>query len=189
MKGRIQGRLFDPNQAPGFHSAGSRKRRPVSAFVTTFLMLFCLWVVLSGKLDFFHLTLGLISCLIVTLISKDLIFPHSHVSGFLGSSLRFPRYIPWLLYKIFVANVRVLYLVFHPKMMDLIDPRIFRFQSRLKKDLSLVTFANSITLTPGTITVYVSVNGAFTVHGLDRKSREGLPGEMEKRIAGVFERE
>ncbi|MFP3911433.1 MAG: Na+/H+ antiporter subunit E [Desulfobacteraceae bacterium] len=189
MKDRIQGRLFDPNQAPGSDNPGSRKGRPVSAFVTTFMMLFCLWVVLSGKLDFFHLSLGLLSCLMVTFISKDLIFPHSHVSGFFGSSLRFPGYIPWLLYKIFVANLHVLFLVFHPRMMDRIDPRIFRFQSRLKKDLSLVTFSNSITLTPGTITVYVSVNGTFTVHGLDQRSREGLPGEMEKRIAGVFERE
>ena len=71
-------------------------------------------------------------------------------------------------------------------MMERIDPRIFKFQSRLQKDLALVTFANSITLTPGTITVYVNVNGTFTVHALDQKSREALPGHMEKRIASVF---
>lgn len=152
----------------------------------TFFILFCLWVILSGKFDLFHLSLGVISCLMVTLFSKDLLFPEPWTAGSFGTWIRFIRYIPWLLYQIFVANLRVLYLVFHPKMMDLIDPQIFRFQSRLKGDLSLVTFANSITLTPGTITVYVSINGIFTVHALDKKSREGLPGEMERRIAKAF---
>ena len=152
----------------------------------TFFILFCLWVILSGKFDLFHLSLGVISCIMVTLFSKDLLFPEPRTAGSFGTWIRFIRYIPWLLYQIFVANLRVLYLVFHPKMMDLIDPQIFRFQSRLKGDLSLVTFANSITLTPGTITVYVSINGIFTVHALDKKSREGLPGEMERRIAKTF---
>ena len=152
----------------------------------TFSVLFCLWVILSGKFDLFHLSLGVISCLIVTLFSKDLLFPELRTAGCFGTCIRFISYIPWLLYQIFMANLHVLYLVFHPKMMDLIDPKIFRFQSRLKGDLSLVTFANSITLTPGTITVYVSIDGTFTVHALDKQSREGLPGEMEKRIAKAF---
>lgn len=71
-------------------------------------------------------------------------------------------------------------------MMELIDPRIIRFRSKLKGDLSRVTFANSITLTPGTITVYVSLDGDFRVHAIDEKSRVGLPGEMEERIAKAF---
>jgi multicomponent Na+:H+ antiporter subunit E len=71
-------------------------------------------------------------------------------------------------------------------MMDLIDPKIIKFQSRLEGDLSLVTFANSITLTPGTITVYLSMEGVFSVHAIDKQSREALPGEMEGRIARAF---
>lgn len=90
------------------------------------------------------------------------------------------------MYQIFLANLHVLYLTFHPKMMDLIDPRIIKFRSKLQGDLSRVTFANSITLTPGTITVYVTLDGNFSVHAIDKKSREGLPGEMEKRIARAF---
>jgi len=151
-----------------------------------FFILFCLWVILSGKFDLFHLSLGVISCLMVTLFSKDLLFPEPRTAGSFAIWIRFIRYIPWLLYQIFMANLHVLYLVFHPKMMDLIDPQIFRLQSSLKGDLALVTFANSITLTPGTITVYVSIDGTFTVHALDKQSREGLPGEMERRIAKAF---
>ena len=188
MENRSQESIFRPGDATrdGPEVPSCRGRRPVFSSAITFIGLFCLWVVLSGKLDVFHLTLGVISCLIVTTLSRDLIFPNSNTKGFLRTGGRFLLYIPWLLYQIFMANLHVLFLVFHPRMMDRIDPRIFRFQSGLKKDLSLVTFANSITLTPGTITVYVSVSGTVTVHALDRKSREGLPGHMEKRIASVF---
>jgi multicomponent Na+:H+ antiporter subunit E len=85
-----------------------------------------------------------------------------------------------------LANLHVLYLVFHPKMMDLIDPKTITFSSKLTNDISRTTFANSITLTPGTITVNVSAMGKFTVHCIDEKSGRSLPGEMEKRIATVF---
>jgi multicomponent Na+:H+ antiporter subunit E len=148
--------------------------------------MFGLWVILSGKFDAFHLGLGIISCLIVAYFSGDLLFDSPKIKDLPVSWLRFIRYIPWLLYQIFLANLHVLYLAFHPRMMDLIDPRIIKFRSKLQSDLSRVTFANSITLTPGTITVYVTMDGDFSVHAIDKKSREGLPGEMEARIARAF---
>lgn len=103
-----------------------------------------------------------------------------------GEWLRFIRYTPWLIYQVFLANFHLLYLIFHPRMHDLIEPKIFNFQSKLRSDISLVTLANSITLTPGTITVYVSSDGEFSVHAIDEISRQGLPGEMEARVARVF---
>jgi multicomponent Na+:H+ antiporter subunit E len=150
--------------------------------------MFVIWVLLSGKFDAFHLALGIISSAIVAYFSADLLFesPNIELKGLPGSWIRFVRYIPWLLYQIFLANLHVLYLTFHPRMTDLIDPRIIKFKSKLQSDLSRVTFANSITLTPGTITVYVTMDGDFSVHAIDEKSREGLPGEMERRIARAF---
>lgn len=150
--------------------------------------MFVLWILLSGKFDLFHLSLGIISCSIVAYFSGDLLFegPNTNLKGLPGAWIRFARYIPWLLYQIFLANLHVLYLTFHPRMMALIDPRIIKFRSKLQSDLSRVTFANSITLTPGTITVYVSMDGDFSVHAIDEKSREGLPGEMEARVAKAF---
>jgi multicomponent Na+:H+ antiporter subunit E len=100
--------------------------------------------------------------------------------------LRFAGFVPWLFYQILLANLRILYLVFHPRMMELIDPQIITFNTKLTNDMSRTTFANSITLTPGTITVNVSVLGKFRVHCIDEKSSQFLPGEMEKRIAKVF---
>jgi multicomponent Na+:H+ antiporter subunit E len=49
-----------------------------------------------------------------------------------------------------------------------------------------VTFANSITLTPGTITIDVSIDGDFKVHAIDKASADPLPGEMEANIAKAF---
>lgn len=170
-------------QGPSPHTS-SQKRRNV--FFITFIIMLAAWILLSGKFDPFHLTLGVISSAIVAFFSGDLLFQSPLIRQLPASWYRFASYLPWLLYQIFLANLHVLYLTFHPRMLDLIDPRIIRFRSSLKSDLSLVTFANSITLTPGTITVYVSIDGDFSVHAIDEKSREGLPGEMEKRIAKAF---
>ncbi|OEU44694.1 MAG: protein MnhE [Desulfobacterales bacterium S7086C20] len=148
--------------------------------------MFVVWVFLSGKFDPFHMSLGLVSCAIVSYLSADLLFPSRVTKGAFGQWLRFVKYIPWLLIQIVKASLHVTYLVFHPRMMDLIDPRIIKFRSKLTSDLALVTFANSITLTPGTITVYVSVDGDFKVHAIDKASGDPLPGEMEAKISKTF---
>jgi multicomponent Na+:H+ antiporter subunit E len=175
----------DPfDSEPQVDSAGHR--RPFFTRIIIFFILFSLWVVLSGKMDAFHLSLGAISCLIVAVFSGDLLFSEMGAEELAVTSIRFLIYVPWLLWQIFLANLHILYVVLHPRMMDLIDPEIVRFESRLRKEFSLVTFANSITLTPGTITVYVSVDGHFRVHAIDKKSSQSLPGEMEARVAKVF---
>jgi len=163
-----------------------RSRRGLES-VVTFVLLMAFWILFSGKFDLFHLFLGAVACGIVAHLCSDLLFAGVDFSRIPGVWLRFARYTPWLIYQVFLANIHVLYLVFHPRMKDLIDPRIIQFKSRLKKDMALVTFANSITLTPGTITVFVSIYGDFQVHVIDTVSGEGLPGEMEERIAKVFE--
>ena len=155
-------------------------------FILTFCVTFATWCVLSGKFDAFHLALGIVSCGIVSFISADLIFSGSTARRLPIIWLRFLRYIPWLLFQVFVANIHVMYLTFHPNMMDLIDPRIVQFKSRLRSDLALVTLANSITLTPGTITVYISVYGDVTFHMIDVESGQSLPWIMDARIAEIF---
>ncbi len=144
------------------------------------------WVVLSGKFDAFHLTLGVISCGIVAFASGDLLFSAQNVKRLPGEWLRFIVYVPWLLYEIFRANIHVMRLVFHPRMMDVINPQMIKFNSRLESEMARFIYANSITLTPGTITVYVSLYGAYTVHAIDDASAQGLPGEMESRVAAIF---
>ena len=177
----------DSETAARRNPANPGSKRFGSTFFLSFGVLFVLWVVFSGRFDLFHITLGVISCFIVALFCRDFLFTTVAPGGsifFLW--LRLIGYIPWLLYQIFRANLHVLYLVLHPRMMDLIDPHIIEFDTRLKSDYARTTFANSITLTPGTITVAVTVLGIFNVHCIDVESGKPLPGEMEDRIAKVF---
>lgn len=157
-----------------------------SAYVATFVIMMALWCVLSGQFDSFHLTLGVLSCALVSYFSADLLFAAPPNARSFHITLGFLWYLPWLLYQILLAARHLLYLSFHPRMMELIDPQVIRFRTRLKSDLAQVTFANSITLTPGTITVYVNFHRDFSVHAIDRFSADSLPGEMERRIARAF---
>ena len=136
-------------------------RRFSAGFFLTFLVMFAMWLVFSGRFDAFHLILGAVSCAIVAFLSGDLLFPAPLNRKLPVVGLRFIGYVPWLLYQIFLANLHVMYLVFHPRMRELIDPKIIEFDSKLTSDVARTTFANSITLTPGTITVHVSAAGKF----------------------------
>ena len=182
-----------PTQEPDQHAPAKSqlqppfKERPTALpFIITFCIMLSFWLIFSGKFDLFHLSLGVISCLLVTFFSSDLLFPSGLKTDFLAFWIRFTLYVPWLLYQILLANLYVLRLAFHPRMKELIDPQIIEFNSHLESDMARTTFANSITLTPGTITVNVSEVGRFTVHCIDAASGEPLPGEMERQIARIF---
>jgi multicomponent Na+:H+ antiporter subunit E len=153
----------------------------------TFIVLYGFWVTLSGIFDLFHLSLGAISCALVTFISRDLLFSEKRVGKrHLLEIARFIRYLPWLVYQIVLANIYVAKLVLHSDMLSRIDPRIIRFKVGVKGDLPVATFANSITLTPGTITVLIQ-EGFFYVHSIDQKVADDLlTGEMEDRVHEIF---
>jgi len=166
--------------------ARSRRTKKIVPFCLTFIICFATWIVLSGRFDFFHIALGIIACTIVASLSGSILISRRGLENLPGQWFGFIVYIPWLLYQVLLANIHVMYLVFHPRMIELIDPRIISFKSRLKKPMSLFIFANSITLTPGTITVFVSITGEYAVHVIDEKSGKSLPGEMEERVARLM---
>jgi multicomponent Na+:H+ antiporter subunit E len=72
-------------------------------------------------------------------------------------------------------------------MNELVEPQMVEFETKLEKELSKFVLANSITLTPGTVTVRVE-GSRFLVHALTDKVARDIPGVMEKRIANIFER-
>ena len=150
--------------------------------------MFAFWIMLSGKFDLFHLTLGVISSLLVAWMSSDLLFIERSPKVRLSEMWRFILYIPWIMKEILVSTFYVTWLALHPAMKKKIAPRIVTFKTRLKSDLARVTLANSITLTPGTITIRIE-DDIFIVHALSDKVAAGLPGEMEERIARIFAEE
>ncbi len=166
--------------------SGKRKVRGIDV-LATFTILFAFWIFLSGFFDSFHLSLGLICSVIVSYASHDLFFTRTTLTTLRRrhrAGGNFLLYLPTLFYQIFLANVHVVYLVWHPKMP--IDPQIVRFKTGWKRDLVLVTMANSITLTPGTITLDIK-KGEFFVHALSKKVADDLlAGEMQDRVGKVY---
>ncbi len=152
-----------------------------------FLLLLGFWLVLSGMYDPFHVGLGVASSAFVTWLSADFFPPEAVAFRRPRAVLAFCLYIPWLLWKMLAANLAMLRLVFHPRMYALLDPRKVQFRTKLRSRLGLTVLANSITLTPGTITVAIDKRGYVTVHAIDRASAEGLPGRMEDKVARIFE--
>ncbi|MEN8136549.1 MAG: Na+/H+ antiporter subunit E [Thermodesulfobacteriota bacterium] len=157
-------------------------------YLYTALLMFSFWLLLSGKTDLFHLTLGLISSLLVSWMSADLLFIDNAKKDRLTEVYRFILYIPWVLKEIVLSTLHVTWLALHPAMKEKIAPRIVTFKTSLKSDAARVTLANSITLTPGTITVRIE-DDVFTVHALSDKVASTLPGEMEERITRIFTEE
>jgi len=153
-------------------------------FIVTFSLLFVFWVLLSGKFDMFHLTIGVICSIVVAHLTHDLLFANVRVGETMVIVRRFIIYIPWLIYQIIRANIYVACLALSPRMP--IDPHVLRFRTKLESDISWVTLANSITLTPGTITMDIK-DGEFFVHALDKRVADDLhAGEMEDRVAHIF---
>jgi multicomponent Na+:H+ antiporter subunit E len=162
-------------------------------WLVQWILLFGLWIALSGEFTIEFLVLGALTAA-AAIGFTHLLFrgthewrsqpPSSRVSWHLGASLRFALYIPWLVYEIFVSNLHVVYLVLHPRMP--IDPTLVEFDSSLESERAQVLLAQSITLTPGTVTIDAS-DGKFLVHCLSAKSKEGLAeGSIQNKIAGIF---
>ena len=161
----------------------------VMRFTISFIILFAFWILLSGNFDAFHLTLGVISTLVVTFWTGDMLVIDSKLT--IGARLallwRFALYTLWLLWQIVIANFHVVYVALHPKMDDILEPQMVEFKTELKTDLAKFVLANSITLTPGTVTVRIE-DGIFLIHALTDHTAAGVPGDMEKRIQQIFER-
>lgn len=164
---------------------GFKKIMKKGGFFVTFLLLLGYYISLSGQFDPWHLGLGVVSCLVVASMSWDLFFYKRPDRQKLREIYRFMAYVPWLLYGVFLANIHVLRLALHPKMKKLIYPHVVRFKTKLRGDLPMVTLANSITLTPGTITIKIE-GDTFYVHAIDLKVAEDLPEGMEGRVEEIF---
>lgn len=152
-----------------------------------YIILMALWVALSGLIDPFHLTLGAISCAIVTFLSSRLLFPAGQpgLGTFFKRIFGFSIYSFWLFKEIVVANLHVFYLAVVPGAMKHMQPELVRMKVGLKSDAARYVLANSITLTPGTVSVKIE-DDELLVHSISRTTTEGLEGDMEKRIARIF---
>jgi multicomponent Na+:H+ antiporter subunit E len=158
------------------------------------LLLFAFWVVLSGKFDAFHLSIGAASAVCIALGTQPLllrtpaIVPDARHPLSAISWGRLLLYIPWLAWQVVLSSLQVAWVVLHPKMP--ISPCIVQFETPLPHELARLTLANSITLTPGTITLDVD-GDTFVVHALTTGSALALTprtgqGRMQHRVDFLY---
>ena len=145
-------------------------------------ILFIFWLLLSGHYTPMLIGLGLGSCgLVVGLAMRMDLVDHEGVPLQLGG--RFWVYFPWLMKEIFIANVNVARVILNPKLP--ISPVVTHFRASQESDLGKTIYANSITLTPGTITT--SIEGQdLEIHALTLKDIDGREeDEMDHRVSWV----
>ncbi len=155
----------------------------IKHFIATYIIVLAFWLLLSSVFDTFHVGAGIACSGIVAYASHDLLFTGTGNHG-LTKTLRFIAYLPWLIYQIVIANIDVAKRALSPSMP--IDPRVVTFKTMLKSDVARTALANSITLTPGTVTIDI-VDDIFYVHAIAKEPADDLlEGAMERRIAHIF---
>lgn len=146
------------------------------------VILFGFWLLLSGHYTPLLLSFGVGSSVLVVYLSMRMdVVDREGVPLHLGGRLW--MYIPWLLKEILVANVVVAKIILSPNMK--ISPRMVVFHGTQRTDLGRVLYANSITLTPGTITTGVE-GQEFQIHALTAADLEtNEEDEMDRRCSWV----
>lgn len=146
--------------------------------------MFGFWILLSGEFSVILLASGVIFSLIVAAMCHDMFIGKANLKIETRRVLRFFKYMPWLLWQIVLSNVDVAYRTLHPRMP--IDPGVIRFKTDVKTDMGIVTLSNSITLTPGTVTIKAGKD-EFLVHAITRKAADSLidGGEMQKKVKAI----
>lgn len=155
-------------------------------------VLFLFWTVLSGKFDAFHLTLGACSALWVAYTGRRLAGLEPAVNDLHANTWRrWPGYAAWLLKEIIVSAWDVAKIVMTPRLP--IAPRLVKFRCDLDHTVAHLTLTNSITLTPGTVTLDCDAKEEYVIHAITKEAGDALvpergEGEMQARVRRLFER-
>ncbi|MCQ3828935.1 Na+/H+ antiporter subunit E [Microbulbifer elongatus] len=151
-----------------------------------FAVLAFIWLSNSGHYSALLLTFGFISIVLVILIARRMkVVDGESLPLELWATL--PGYYLWLLRKIIASNLEVAACVWGGlfSRRAAISPCSERIPTYLQTDLGRVLYANSITLTPGTVAVDIDQDSVL-VHALTRSGLDELKqGEMEKRVAAL----
>ena len=146
------------------------------------LFLFAVWLLLSGHYTALLLLVGVLCTLFVVLLATRVeLVDHEVVLVLLKP--RSLLYWLWLGREIIKSNIDVTRRILDPRLG--ISPRVIRVKATQHTELGRVTYANSITLVPGTVAMSVDED-EITVHALTRDVAEDLQrGEMDRRITDM----
>ena len=148
-----------------------------------FVLAFIVWMLLTWTTDVQVVIAGLIASAIVAVLFHEILPKEHHV--FISPMRVFWLlvYLPVFFYYVIKANLDVVYRALHPAMP--IKPGIVKIKTQLKTESGITALANSITLTPGTLTVDLTDDGFLYIHWINVKSED--TEEATKFIAKRFE--
>lgn len=158
-------------------------------WIITFVILFITWIVLSEIFEIKFIIYAILSCAVISTVCLRTLHVKGRKTGkmyflFHCNIIRFVRYFFWLLYQIVLAAWDVSKVTLFRR--EDIQPRTVWFKVDYDNPLALAMLANSITLTPGTITVDV-IDGIFAVHALTQGAADGLlDGSMQAKVAWLY---
>lgn len=151
--------------------------------VSLFLVSIILWWLLSGDTSPLLLGLGVISSVLVVAIAHrmDVIDHEGHP---IHLSWRLLCYIPWLAKETIKSNIAVAKLILDPRMP--VSPEVLKVPATQQDDLGRTIYANSITLTPGTVSMSID-NDGIVVHAITKEAADGLrTGQMNARVEAML---
>ena len=140
---------------------------------------FLIWLLLSESFGGLRMGIGVVVAFGVAWLNTERSSTRSSIRGW-----RMFWYFPWLVGRILQSGFHLSLLILHPALP--IDPKMIRHRTKLQDDGSIVLLGNSITLTPGTITVEVESQD-LVVHAMDDTSADDVTSRrIEQRIDGLF---
>ena len=138
-----------------------------------FLLLLLLWIIFNGKITFEIFITGVVISFFLTIFFNKFFFKEEdNTKNIFKKILMLIEYFVVLIYEIIKANISVFSLILK-RDID-IEPCFCYFKTKLKQQKSRILLANSITLTPGTITVELNEKGEYKVHCLDKSLYDGI---------------
>lgn len=150
--------------------------------VGLWIVLFALWLLLSGHYTPLFLVFGVGTCTVAVYVAirMEIVDPEGVPFHTVLGAL---TYGPWLIWEIFKSNVDVARIILSPSLP--INPSMVHFRATQRTDLGRFIYANSITLTPGTITTGVQ-DTDFEVHALTSHAVDGSEENvMNLRVAAL----
>lgn len=146
-----------------------------------FLLFFFVWIVFNGKITAEIVWLGLVVAAVVFwFICKFMDYSIQKEKLLYKKLVSFSAYICLLIKEIISANMTVFHMILTER--EEMEPVIVTFRTGLKTEMARVILANSITLTPGTITVSIEED-ELVVHCLDKSLAEGIEDSVfEQRL-------
>ena len=160
-------------------------RDELTRAAAVFLAAFAFYVVLAGEGTPFAVGTGALTAVVAAAALRNVAFESTPVPGSsVAAAVRVLSFVPYLLWEIAKANAQFALVVLHPSLP--VDPHLDRIDAAVDSGLSVTALANSLTLTPGTLTVDAS-GSHLLVHSLTAESREDLlDGGRERAVRSLF---